>query len=528
MLILIARTSLNSLKRLTGSFESMGIININARVPAGLLLLLALTILAKQPTFAANAIEAEKVSEALDLYSETEEQFQSALLESYQDDLFELIDRGLIRVLVTYSKTHFFLDGGAQHGLTHAMLREFESYLNKRYKSRRKGRALSVVAIPVARDEIMDRLANGQAELAIANLTITPDRKQAVDFSIPVIKSVKEVIVAGPGAPKLTKLEDISGKTFFLRKSSSFFGHLQKQNQILQGKGLEPAIIIEADEHLEVEDLIEMANADLIPYTIADNHIATLWKKIFKDVRVYNDLSLNTGGKIAWAVRKNTPNLIFEVNRFLKRHRSGTLFGNVVKQRYLENPYWAKRALSETEKVHFNNVVTIFRQYSDLYNFDHLMLLAQGYQESQLDHNRRSPVGAIGIMQIMPSTGKAMGVGDIKELENNVHAGSKYLRKIIDHYFNDPEISETNKVLFAFAAYNAGPTRIQRLRRKTAAYGLDPNVWFGNVEHTVARHVGRETVTYVANISKYFIAYRLIEEQSNIREGIKESTREAQ
>lgn len=131
-------------------------------------------------------------------------------------------------------------------------------------------------------------------------------------------------------------------------------------------------------------------------------------------------------------------------------------------------------------------------------------------------------------MQIMPSTGKAMGVGDIKELENNVHAGSKYLRKIIDHYFNDPEISETNKVLFAFAAYNAGPTRIQRLRRKTAAYGLDPNVWFGNVEHTVARHVGRETVTYVANISKYFIAYRLIEEQSNIREGIKESTREAQ
>ena len=509
----------------------MSIINIHSRIPVRFmpLFVFLLTILATHPSYAANAVvDATEESEAVDLYSEAEEQFQSALLESYQDDLFELIERGSIRVLVTYSKTHFFLDDGAQHGLTYEMLREFEGYLKKRYKSRRKGRALSVVAIPVARDEIMDRLSKGQAELAIANLTITPERKQLVDFSIPVIKSVKEVIVAGPGAPKLETLDDISGKTFFLRKSSSFYDHLKKQNKKLASKGLEPAAIIEADEHLEVEDLIEMANADLISYTIVDDHIATLWQKIFKDVKVYKDLSLNTGGNIAWAVRKNTPNLIYEVNRFLKRHRSGTLFGNVVKQRYLENPYWAKRALSETDKVQFNSVVDIFRKYSDLYDFNHLMLLAQGYQESQLDHDRRSSVGAIGIMQIMPTTGKAMEVGDIKKLENNVHAGSKYLRKIIDHYFDDPEISETNKVLFAFAAYNAGPTRIQRLRRKTKKYGLDPNVWFGNVEHTVARHVGRETVTYVANISKYFIAYRLIDEQASIRDALKESVLEAQ
>lgn len=485
--------------------------------------LVSLLCLFHSQTYAANALEQDESVAAVDLYSETDEQFQATLQESYQDDLFELITRGSIRVLVTYSKTHFFLDGGAQHGITYEMIREFEGYLNKRYKSRRKGRALSIIAIPVARDEIMERLASGQAELAIANLTITPERKEVVDFSIPVIKSVKEVIVAAPGAPKLKTLDDISGQSFFVRKSSSFYEHLLQKNEELKSKGLAPASIIEADEHLEVEDLIEMANADLISYTIADDHIASLWKKIFKDIIVYDELSLNTGGSIAWAVRKNTPNLIYEVNRFLKRHRSGTLFGNIVKNRYLENPYWAKRALSETEKVRFENVITIFRKYSDLYDFNHLMLLAQGYQESQLDHERRSPVGAIGIMQVMPSTGKAMEVGDIKELENNVHAGSKYLRKIIDHYFNDPEIDERNKLLFAFAAYNAGPTRIQRLRRKTEKYGLDPNVWFGNVEHTVARHVGRETVNYVANISKYSIAYRLIEEQAAIRNSIKES-----
>ena len=476
--------------------------------------------------FAANSVEnTNENNDPVDLYSEAEEQFKAALGESYQDDLFELIDRGVIRVLVTYSKTHFFLDNGAQHGLTYEMLRELESYLNNRYKSRRKGRALSIVAIPVARDEIMEKLSSGQAELAIANLTITPERKALVDFSIPVIKSVKEVIVAAPNAPKLNSLDDISGKTFFLRKSSSFYTHLTKKNEDLRSRGLAPAIIIEANEHLEIEDLIEMANADLISYTIADDHIAALWNKIFENITVYDELSINTGGSIAWAVRKNTPNLIYEVNRFLKRHRSGTLFGNVVKNRYLENPYWAKRALSETEKMRFNDVIDIFRKYSDLYNFDHLMLLAQGYQESQLDHTKKSPVGAIGIMQVMPTTGSAMEVGDIKELENNVHAGSKYLRKIIDHYFNDPEISETNKILFAFAAYNAGPTRIQKLRRKTEKYGLDPNVWFGNVEHTVARYVGRETVSYVANISKYFIAYRLIEEQAAVRDAVKESAK---
>ena len=328
--------------------------------------------------YAANAVETAEQSEVVDLYSESEEQFQESLLKSYQDDLFELIERGSIRVLVTYSKTHFFLNNGAQHGITYEMLREFEGYLNKRYKSRRKGRALSIIAIPVARDEIMERLANGQAELAIANLTITPERKEIVDFSIPVTKSVKEVLVASPSAPKLKTLDDISGKSFFVRKSSSFYDHLLQKNEELKSQGLEPAFIIEADEHLEVEDLIEMANADLISYTVADDHIAALWKKIFKDITVYDELSLNTGGNIAWAVRKNTPNLIYEVNRFLKRHRSGTLFGNIVKNRYLENPYWAKRALSDSEKLRFKSVIHIFRKYSDIYDFNHLMLLAQG------------------------------------------------------------------------------------------------------------------------------------------------------
>jgi membrane-bound lytic murein transglycosylase MltF len=116
-------------------------------------------------------------------------------------------------------------------------------------------------------------------------------------------------------------------------------------------------------------------------------------------------------------------------------------------------------------------------------------------------------------MQVMPATArdKAIGIPDIERLESNIHAGIKYNRWIADNYFNDPGIDERNRALFAFAGYNAGPNRIARLREKAAQAGLDPNVWFNNVEVIVAREVGREPVQYVANIYKYYLAYKLEE-----------------
>ena len=266
---------------------------------------------------AANAVENETTEP--EPYLEPESEFKAILTEANHDDLFELIDRGIIRVAVTYSKTHYFVEGGAQYGLSYEMLREFETYLNKRYKSRRKGRALSIVAVPVARDELIKKLAKGEAELAVANLTITPERLTKADFSIPVIKQVNEIVVASANASILSNLSDISGKTFYIRESSSFYTHLTELNSKLVAQGLKPAKVIPADEHLEVEDLMEMANADLIDYTIVDSHIADLWQKIFDNIIVYKDLTVHSGGSIAWAVRKNTPNLIYEVNRFLKR-----------------------------------------------------------------------------------------------------------------------------------------------------------------------------------------------------------------
>jgi membrane-bound lytic murein transglycosylase MltF len=74
-----------------------------------------------------------------------------------------------------------------------------------------------------------------------------------------------------------------------------------------------------------------------------------------------------------------------------------------------------------------------------------------------------------------------------------------------------------DKALFAFASYNAGPARVQQLRKEAAKRGLDPNVWFQNVEYVAAEKIGQETVTYVSNIYKYYVAYRLIRESQAAR-----------
>jgi membrane-bound lytic murein transglycosylase MltF len=157
----------------------------------------------------------------------------------------------------------------------------------------------------------------------------------------------------------------------------------------------------------------------------------------------------------------------------------------------------------------------LFQKYGAQYNIDYLLMAAQGYQESTLDQNVKSPVGAIGVMQVMPRTGKQLNVGDISKVEPNIHAGVKYMRFMMDQYFKDEPMDNLNKGLMTIASYNAGPARVRQLRREAEKRGLDPNVWFGNVERVASERIGRETVTYVSNIYKYYIAYTLTLEEWN-------------
>jgi membrane-bound lytic murein transglycosylase MltF len=446
-----------------------------------------------------------------------------ATAKKWTGDFDGMVKRRHIRVLVTYSKTHYFVDRGTQRGLTYDAFRQWEDDLNKKLK--RKSIRVHVVFVPMSRDDIIPALLEGRGDIAAANLTITPERLKQVDFCDPTSKNVSEVVVAGPGTDPIASVEDLSGKEVYVRKTSSFYESLQKLNADFAKAGKKPVKVRLASENLETEDILEMVNAGLIKVTIADSHIAEFWKKVLPNIVLHPEAAIRTGAEIAPMIRKDSPLLKQELNVLVARYSEGSAARNQLLQKYLKNTKFVKNATSKEEIAKFERIVESFRMYGDKYDMDYLLIMAQGYQESRLDQNAKSPVGALGVMQVMPATGKDMNVGDITQIDSNIHAGVKYIRFMVDQFFENEPMNKLNKGLFAFAAYNAGPGRISQLRREAAKRGLNPNVWFNNVEVIAAEKIGRETVTYVSNIYKYYIAYSLVTEEQEERKKAREEMR---
>lgn len=441
------------------------------------------------------------------------------IMQPWKGDLSGMLDRRVIRVLTTYSKTFFFINKGQQRGATHDIFAAFERSLNeqlaKENKLKQRHLKVRIIFVPVTRDTLFTALNEGKGDIAAANLTITPSRQKEVTFADPLYTGIQELLVSGPASPLVKSLDDLSGKTVFVRLSSSYYESLLAQNVRLKKEQRPPIVIKPAPEVLEDEDLLEMLNAGLIPLIVVDRHKAIFWKQMFPKISVHEDIVLRDNGSIAWAVRKDNPQLLAALNGFVKDHRQGSTLGNTLLLRYLKSADYVKNAAAEKERRKFLKMVEVFRKYGDRYDVDWLLMAAQGYQESKLDQSVRSHVGAIGVMQVMPKTGKELQVGDIKLLDPNIHAGVKYMRWMIDRYYSDEPMTQLDKALFSFASYNAGPARIARLRAETLKRGFDPNIWFGNVENLAAEKIGAETVTYVSNIYKYYIAYRLILDEMN-------------
>ncbi|MBW2412133.1 MAG: lytic transglycosylase F, partial [Deltaproteobacteria bacterium] len=370
-------------------------------------------------------------------------------------DFDKMAEKRQIRVLVTYSKTFYFLDRGKQRGITYDLLEEFEKYVNKKIKANTL--KINVVYIPVRRDELIPGLVKGRGDIAVANLTITSQRQKHVDFSDPLMTGVRELLVTGPAAPSVTSLDDLAGREIHVRKSSSYYESLVELNTSFKKKGRKPVKLILADDLLEDEDLLEMVNAGLIPMIIMDSHKAQFWTQIFDKIKVHSEISVRTGGEIAWAFRKNSPKLKTVINKFVAGHKEGTLIGNMLFKRYLKSTKYVKNSISKQELKKFRAMVKLFKKYANRYEFDYLMIAAQAYQESGLDHSKKSPAGAIGVMQLLPATAADpnVNIADIEKLENNIHAGTKYLRFIINQYYKDEPMDNVNKMLLAFASYNA-------------------------------------------------------------------------
>jgi membrane-bound lytic murein transglycosylase MltF len=422
----------------------------------------------------------------------------------WKGDFDDMLERRVVRVLVPYSRTLYFNDKGAQRGLTADSLRDFEVWLNKKYKL--KNQPITVVAMPTTREALLPGLRDGLGDIAAGNLTITGDRAQHVDFSDPIRKNVIEIVVTGPASPALETVTDLAGQEVHVRRSSSYHDSLARLNERFRAMGKPQMKLTLVPEALEDEDMMEMLGVGLLRLIVVDDWKATLWAGLVPKIEPRPDLALSYPSPTGWAFRKSSPKLATEINQFIRTHPGAFA------ARYKSYPGYIKKlqhATAESDWERFQKTISLFRKYGERYRFDYLMVAALGYQESRLDQNARSHVGAIGIMQIMPETGRTLRVGDITKVEPNVHGGFKYLRQIYDKHLDTTELDEQNRTLFAIAAYNAGSGRIAKLRAEAATKGLDPNVWFNNVELIAARRVGQETVVYVRNIYKYYVAYKL-------------------
>jgi membrane-bound lytic murein transglycosylase MltF len=445
-------------------------------------------------------------------------------------DFDKMLEYRRIRILVPPGRTLYFNDKGRERGIIGDTVRDFEHYLNKKYARKLGKRPLTVFIVPHTRDALLEDVAKGFGDIAVGDITVTEERLKTVDFVAPEeIPRVSEVLVTGPKSPAVGVIDDLAGKTVHVRRASSYYESLLSLNDRFKKEGgfrfwkrKAPVNIILVPDALEDEDLMEMLNAELFEFLVVDDWIAKIWAQVLPKIKIREDIVLRSGGRIGWAIRKGSPNLEVEIRDFYRNYlkKQGIIESRLAQ--YHKRIKTIKNPTGTAEWKRFEQTIALFEKYGQKDRFDQLMLAAQGYQESALNQNKRSPVGAIGIMQIMPATGASLKVGNIMETEPNIHAGAKYMDLLMTRYFPDESFNEQDRTLFAFASYNAGPGKISQMRKLAEKRGLDPNKWFNNVEVVTAERIGFQTTTYVRNIYKYYVAYNLMlkntEEKRNARE----------
>jgi membrane-bound lytic murein transglycosylase MltF len=430
-------------------------------------------------------------------------------LKQHTEDFDILLRLGAIRMLAPYSRTFFFEDRGSFHGVSADIADEIEKYVRKTYPERRK--EFVVVVVPTSRDHLIPDLLDGWGDVAFGDITITPEREKQVTFTAPVFTGVTVIVMTKAGVAPMVSADDLSGKDIAARQTTSSYAYLVELNERLTAAGRPPANILDVPPALEVEDMMEMVAAGLLPVIPAERWVADTWAPHIPGLMIHDKAVLQSGSNLGWAVRPSNPKLLAMLNTFVAKFGGGSTRNlHDLAMYYVRQTERIHAATTPNELKKFNATLAFFREFGPMYGFDELLLIAQGYQESQLDQSTRSAAGAVGLMQLLPETGREMGVGNISEAKANVHAGAKYMRYMMDEYLKNATFDEQNRTLFAFACYNAGPARIAQLRMEAKKDGLDENVWFDNVERVAAHRIGQETVRYVRNIYKYYIGYKLL------------------
>ena len=425
-------------------------------------------------------------------------------------DFDGMLERRAIRFYVPYSRSLYFIDRGRERGISADLIRQFEKWVNKKYTKTLGKRPITVFVGVVTRDKMLADLTEGRVDVAVGSIKVIDELLKSVDFVAPDENAASaEILVTGPASPAVATIDEMSGKTVHVREYSSYYLSLTALNERFKQSGTPPVKLVFLPNALEDEDMLEMLNAGLLESIVVDDWKARMWAQVLPNIRMHEDIQLRPRTKTGWAIRKNSPKLAAEMNEFYAYYAKTAGGFPALQRQYMKTIKALHNAAASEDQVRFRELAGYFQKYGKQYNFDSVMLAAQGYQESTLNQEVKSPVGAIGVMQVMPATGETLKVGDIHQAEPNIHAGAKYMDQLMSKYFSDAKFDEQNRTLFAFASYNAGPGNIAKMRREAEKRGLDPNQWFNNVEIVTAEKIGIETTTYVRNIFKYYAAYRL-------------------
>ena len=446
------------------------------------------------------ALDAFLVEKALTIHTE----------ERFTGDLDGIRRRGVLRVITRNNPVTYYLYQGEQLGFDYQLARMLADALRVRLE----------MVVPPSRDLLIPWLKEGRGDLIAASYTVTPEREEQVAFSTPYLY-VDELLVQRRAGPKLSRVEDLRGRRVHVRRSSSYYQTLQQ---------LRPLVgdfeIVEEPEDVETEELIDRVGRGEIPFTVADGHILGVELIYRRDVEgafplVPPPVPGRGARAIAFAVRKESPRLRAFADAFVKRTYRGLEY-NVARKRYFETKQQqVLRAaqLAEAGEGRISPFDEVFRKYASRYELDWRLMAAQSFQESRFDPQAQSWVGALGLFQVMPRTGRELGFANLSEPEPSVHAGVKYMSRLISQF--DPQLPFRQRVRFALAAYNAGPGHVHDARRLAAEQGLDPDRWFENVERAMlllekpqyyqrARHGycrGSEPVKYVSQIQNRYDNY---------------------
>ncbi|MDD1966844.1 transglycosylase SLT domain-containing protein [Pseudomonas putida] len=417
-------------------------------------------------------------------------------------DLSAIRSSKVLRVLVNQSRNSSGEVQGEAIGVEYRRLQAFEKYLNGHA---RDGQKVSLKLIPKAKDQLLAALQRGEGDLVAPGELLDASAAKYVDPTNAVVSGVPLVLVGVRGERSFKRPEQLSGRTLMLTSGSAANQAVVQLNQKLALHKLAPVKVEWVDPSLAVEDVLEMVQAGIYHLTVVEQPIAERWAKVMPKLRVDRSVALSNGD-MQWFVRKDAVMLHATVDRFLETWQAPAN-QDVAFQKAYKDLYRVHYPLAREDRQRLEKLRPTLQRHADAQKMDWLDLAALAFKESQLNPGAKGGSGATGLLQITPSAAQRVGVGNIRDVDGNVQAASKYLAMIRRKFFSSPRINERERMAFTLAAYNLGPERVQAMRTQAKRQGLNPNQWFFQVERVAMEQVGMGVVSYVNSVNKYYLAY---------------------